>query len=94
MSDNVQEHTHVPVKIDEYKALKKQDEKVRQLEREVEILQGKNNIVNNVGVKIIEKLEQQNEQYCDAIKKALYELPNGYTNKAIMILHQALQEQE
>jgi len=33
VSDNVQEHTHVPVKIDEYKALKKQDEKVRQLER-------------------------------------------------------------
>lgn len=71
-----------------------QAEQVQDLEREhkkyVEFVEANN---FNISVEM-EKLYKQNKRYRESIKKALHEMPNGYTNKAIMILHQTLEEEK
>ncbi len=67
--ERLEEPTHIPVSIKEYKLLKRQAARVKELEeseREWVLFQAQVNCIN-------QKLQQQNKRYREAIEKAINE---------------------
>src|SRR5699024_912480 len=74
-----EEHTHIPVKLDEYKKLKEQAERMRELEEEVQDIS-----VWNHGHRChIHKLKQQNKRYRELLEDIKREIEIDYTESEI-----------
>lgn len=87
MNENIPEHTHIPVKITEYKELKKQTERVDELES----YQQKYFSMKKIADELLydkEFLKKQNKRYRELLKDVFNALENYlhvFTNESDLI---------